>query len=488
MGNKILLVTTTGEQDITLNKGKPKNPYLGRDRKLSEVESYPIGLAYLYSYLKKNGYAPKMLHLNYYFEEECYEEILSTIKNESPDFVAFQMLTVNRTSTCVAIEKVHSMYPKIKIIIGGIHATIMYRNLIKRYPFVFIVLGEGEETLVELLNEFSKKKPNYRKIKGLFYTKNGKEIMNPVRPLIEDLDSLPFPAHDLFINKNVKRACILTSRGCPFKCSFCCINPFTKRRVRFRSFKNVLAEINEIIKNFPWLEEIWIHDDTFFLDNKRVIEICKGIIKMNTKIKFICSGRIKPISEEMIPYLEKANFKSILLGVESGSEEVLAKTGKGITPKEIEEAWRKFKHSKITLRPFHIIGLPGENLKTATESARLFRKLQKIKYDYIGNYANYLKVYPGTKVYELLKEKGVIDDSYWDGTKSCPLFLLENTPEQLYEYGEIFLNHVCLDRIITPKGFSKQWMMIPYIVPRIIKKIYMNPQIIKKVFMRIIKK
>ena len=190
----------------------------------------------------------------------------------------------------------------------------------------------------------------------------------------------------------------------------------------------------------------------------------------------------------MIPYLEKANFKSILLGVESGSEEVLAKTGKGITPKEVEEAWMKFKYSKITLKPFHIIGLPGENLKTATESARFFRKLQKIKYDYVGNLANYLKVYPGTQVYEVAKAKGVIDDNYWNGTQSCPFFLLENTRKELYEYGEIYLNHVCLDRIITLKGFSKQWMMIPYIIPRIIRRIYMNPSLIKKIFIKILKK
>ena len=488
MGNKILLISTSFEKNPVMCKEKPNDTSPEYGKSYTEKESYPIGLAYLYSYLKSKGYIPKILHLNYYYENECHEEILETIEKESPDVVAFQMLTSNRTSTCKAIENVHLRFPKMKIILGGIHATLLYRNLIKRYPFVFIVLGEGEETLIELLNEFPKKKPNYKKIKGLFYYEKGKAIMNPTRPLIENLDSLPFPAHEQFITKNVTKACLLTSRGCPFKCSFCCINPLTQRKVRFRSVQNVLEEIEEVIKGFPWLKEIWLFDDTFFLDNKRVIEICKGIIRMKTKIQFTCCGRIKPISMEMIPYLEKANFKSILLGVESGSKEVLAKTGKGITPKEVEEAFNKFKHSKITLKPFHIIGLPGENKRTAIESARFFRKLQKIKYDYVGNLANYLKVYPGTKVYEIVKEKGAIDDIYWDGTESCPFFLLENTRKELYEYGEIYLNHVCLDRIITLKGFSKQWMMIPYIIPRIIKRIYMNPLLIKNIFRRILKK
>lgn len=498
--NKILLITTNFEENPIMFKEKlnEQQPlHQERDGKkvsqetidtITREEAYPIGLAYLYSYLKKHRYLPKMLHLNYYYEEDCYKKILKTIDQELPDFVAFQVLTSNRTSTFKAIEKIHLMYPKIKIILGGIHATLLYKDLIKRFPFVFIVLGEGEETLVELLNEFQKKKPNYKKIKGLFYFQGGKAIMNPIRPLIEDLDSLPFPAHNQFINKNVKKAYILTSRGCPFKCSFCCINPHTKRRVRFRSVKNVLAEIDELIKDFPWLDEIWFYDDTLFLDNKRVIEICKGIIKRKLKIEFTCVGRVKPISKDLVPYLKKANFKSLLLGVESGSEEVLAKTGKGITTKDVEEAFKKFKYSKINLKPFHIIGLPGENLKTAIESAKFFRKLQKIKYDYYGNTVNYLKVYPGTKVYELAKEKGAIDDNYWNGIESCPFFFVENTPEELYEYGEIFLNHVSLNRIITLKGFSKQWMMLPYIIPYIIKKIYKNPQLIKKVFTNVLKK
>ncbi len=482
MVKKILLITTNFEENPIMNKNNPNDyfpPLLpGKGKEISEKESYPIGLAYLYSYLKKYNFEPKILHLNYYHKDDVENAIFSTIEKFNPEVVAFQMLTSNRTSTCETIEKIHKLYPKIKIILGGIHATLLYKNIIKRFPYVFIIIGEGEETLIELLNEFSNKKPNYKKIKGLFFLHKGKEIMNSPRELIEDLDSLPFPAHEQFITKNVTRACILTSRGCPFKCSFCCINPLTKRKVRFRSVQNVLKEIEEVIKKFPWLKEIWIFDDTFFLDNHRVIEICKGIIKMNSKIHFTCCGRIKPISNEMIHYLEKANFKSVLLGVESGSEEVLAKTGKGITPKEVEEAFKKFKHSKITLKPFHIIGLPGETLKTATESAIFFRKLQKIKYDYVENTANYLRVYPGTRVYDLAKEKNSLDDSYWDSSKSVPFFFLENTPKKLYEYGEIYLNHVSLDRILTPKGFANQWMMIPYIVPYMAKKILMR--ILKK--------
>ncbi len=499
MNNKILLVTTNFEENPVMFKDKSNEQLSLHQEKdgqkvsqetidaITKEESYPIGLAYLYSYLEKYGYLPKILHLNYYYEEDCQKKILKTIEEESPSFVSFQMLTSNRTSTCKAIETIHSKYPEIKIILGGIHATILYEDLIKRYPFIFIVLGEGEETLIELLNEFPKKKPNYKKIEGLFYSEKGKAIINTIRPLIKDLDSLPFPAHKQFITKDVKKACILTTRGCPFKCSFCCINPHTLRKVRFRSVENVLAEIDEVIKDFPWLKEIWIYDDTFFLDNKRVIKICKGIIKRKIKMDFTCCGRVKPISKEMIYYLEKANFKSLLLGVESGSKEVLAQTNKGITTEEILDAFKKFKHSKINLKPFHIIGLPGENKRTAIESARFFRELQKIKYDYYGDIVNYLKIYPGTKVYEIAKEEKFIDDSYWNGTESCPFFFLENTPEELYEYGEIFLNHVSLNRLFTKKGFSKQWIMLPYIIPFLIKKIFTKPQLIWKLIVNFLK-
>lgn len=467
---KVLIVSTCFEENPLINEINPNESYPEFNKETTYAESYPLGLGYLYAYIKEKGYEVDLLHLNYYPEEECYYEVMKRVNDFKPDVICYQMLTSNRVSTRNSMRQIHARFPEIKIVLGGIHPTILYEQTINRYHYSFIVLGEGEETLIELLKEFKRKKPNYSKIKGLVYWDRNM-VMTPQRKLIEDLDSLPFPAHDLFINEKVTRAGILTSRGCPFKCSFCCINPLTQRKVRFRSLDNVILEIKYLIKTFPWLKEIWFFDDSLFLNNARVIELCKRLIELNTDIEFTCCGRAKPISKEMVEWLEKANFKTVLLGVETGSEEVLKKTNKGITKEDVLDAYNKFKKSNIAIKPFHIIGLPGENKRTAIESAEFFRELHKIKYDYAGSSANYLRVYPGTLVYEIAKQRSWINDNYWETDEPCPHYTSENSKEKIYEFGEIFLNHVSLNRFFTWNGFQKQWIMIPYIIPYLFKKV-----------------
>lgn len=241
------------------------------------------------------------------------------------------------------------------------------------------------------------------------------------REVIKNLDTLPFPKHELFFN-NSKRysGCLLTSRGCYFSCSFCCLNPEAKRIVRFRSPKNVVDEIEFMVKKFPQMTEIDILDDSFFVDNKRVIEICDEIIRRNIKIDFVCSGRVKPLSKEMIKKLEQANFRKVMLGLESGDNSILKSCHKGINQDDVVNAFKLFSKSSINLKTFLIIGLPGENIETIRETSRFVKEIQKIKYVSYANFANLLIVYPGTEVYEIAKSKGMINDEFWLSDREIP--------------------------------------------------------------------
>ena len=370
------------------------------------------------------------------------------------------------------IEYIHKKYPQIKLVIGGIHSTIMYKQLIEKYLFLIAVLGEGEITFVELIEELSKKVPNLKKIDGIAFSKNGIVARTKPRKLIGNLDILPFPEHELFF-KNPKRYSgrLLTSRGCYFSCSFCCLNPEAKRIVRFRSPKNVVDEIEYMVKKFPQMTEIFIHDDSFFIDNKRVIEICEEIIRRKIKKDFVCSGRFKPISKEMIEKLEQANFNRVLLGLESGDNGILKSCHKGITQDDVIKTFKLFSKSQINLKTFLIIGLPGENIQTIKETARFIKKIQKIKYVSYGNFPVILFVYPGTEVYEIAKSKGMIDDDFWLTDKKIPLYTAENSLKKLNQIGDILLNNICFNRIITPKGFVAQFEMLPYVLKYVFLKL-----------------
>jgi len=210
MKKKILLISTCFEDVVEGNVSGKIN--------MEDIEktTYPAGLIYLTSYLKSKDIEAKALYLNYVQIEEGINQIEKEIKKFSPDMVGIQLLSATRVSSYKAIEYIHKKYPEIQIVLGGIHSTIMYRQLIKKYPFLIIVLGEGEITLEELI----KSKNGLKEIDGIAFWDNELNDVGRTKPreVINDLDRLPFPDHKLFFQGNRTSACLLTSRGCPFSC------------------------------------------------------------------------------------------------------------------------------------------------------------------------------------------------------------------------------------------------------------------------------
>lgn len=457
MPKKILIVSSSFEEISLLTASKDWPTGI----KTTDASHYPLGIAYLHSYLEACGHQVESLFLNNYNYQVCFDIVVETIKKFSPEIIGFQILTTNRVSAYKLIEHIHENYPKIKLLIGGVHATIMHQQLLEKYPYLIAVLGEGEITFTELTNKLFDQNCNLTKIDGIAFNLNGSVIKTNPRKLIENLDELPRAKHEIFFNNKRSFGCIMTARGCPFNCSFCCLDILSQRRVRMRSVENIIEEIEWMIARFPEMTEIWIHDDTFFINNQRVIKLCDEIIKRKINIKFTCSGRMKPLNEEVIKKLEQANFKKVLLGLESGDESILKSCHKAITQQDVINAFRLFAGSKIRLTAFLIVGLPGETLETIKETAKFVKKLQKIKYTYYGD-CSILTIYPGTEIYEIAKAGGIINDDYWLTNKPTPLFTLENSQEQLLRFKEILLNYISVERFLTPAGFIRQLDMIPY--------------------------
>lgn len=479
MAKKILLISSSFEKISLINASN----YQKEGVKTTEISHYPLGLAYLYSFLELQGHKIEVLFLNNYAEESCFQKVVEKMEKFLPDIVGFQIFTANRASSYALIEYTRRNYPKTKILIGGIHATLMHGQLLEKFPYTVAVLGEGEETFSATVKELEKEKPDLENIEGIAFYKNNQIFKTKERKLIENLDDLPFPKHEIFFkNEKRKSGCIITSRGCPFSCSFCCLDSISRRRVRLRSAKNVVDEIEMIVKKFPQMKRIWIQDDNFFIDNGRVIEICDEIIKREIKMSFVCSARIKPINEEMVVKLEQANFQKVLLGLESGDDGILKKCHKGITQKDAVHAFKIFARSKIIVGTFLIVGLPGETKKTILETARFVQKLQKIKYFYLSE-VSVLIIYPGTEVYQIAKAGGLINDDYWLSDKPTPLFTLEHSQEELFYFKDILLSYVSLDSFLTPAGFIAQFTMIP----NVFKYIINNKKILRSMISRSIK-
>lgn len=456
---RILLITSSTESCVigTVNKEHKEGANINDDE-----SHYPLGLAYLHSAVENAGHDVRTLFLNNHDDEYCDNNIKETLKNFLPDIVGFQILTQNRVSSYRAIQYIRDKYPHINQVIGGIHATIMHEQIIKKYPYVIAILGEGEITLPELIKELSNDTPNLQSVDGIAFFENNTIVKTKQRQLISNLDEIPFPKHEIFFNGKRRAGSIMTTRGCPFNCSFCCLDSVSRRRVRSRSIGNIIEEIEWMRQKFPQMTDIWIHDDSFFIDNQRVIEFCNEIIKRKIKINFVCNGRLKPISEEMVYKLEQANFSRILFGLESGDNDILQKCHKGINQEDVVTAYKLFAKTKINIFSHIIVGLPGENIKTVMTTAKFIKKLQRIKC--IPNYNAYLlTIFPGTEVYEMAKTAGIINDDYWLTDGLAPVFTAENSFEKLTKFQDILLNNISPIRTFTTiAGFKSQFFLIPY--------------------------
>lgn len=432
---------------------------------------YPLGLAYLQSYLEHHR-PNKDEFVNLYLNNVEYEVGYSTIKKHlkefQPEVVGFSIMTHNRVTSYRMIEYIHENYPNIKIIVGGMHVSVMWKQFVEKYPYVLAVRGEGEEVLCEIVEAYENE-TSLKKIGGLsfFDEETNKVFSTESRPLIADLDGLPFPKHSLFVSQGKTMANLLTSRGCPYKCNFCVLDTLSRRNVRFRSGENVADEVEQLLSDFPSINTIWIHDDAFMINKNRTIEFCDAIIKRGIKTQFVASARFRPISKEVVRKMEQAGFIHVLFGLESGANDVIKGMKKGITKEHVRYGMRLFKETDMKATAFLIAGLPGETDETIDETIEFVQEIQNINYLYYDDIGVSM-IYPGTDMYAMAKTTGKIDDSYWLTDKGVPYYTVENggvhTFEKLLEMKERIRQGVSLNRMFSVEGFLKQKKLIPKIL------------------------
>ncbi|MBR9705312.1 B12-binding domain-containing radical SAM protein [Candidatus Pacearchaeota archaeon] len=390
-------------------------------------EPYSLGIGYLDSVIRKNNYEILTKDYSSKGEEYLLNDLKEVINEFKPDIIGISVLTITRVSAYKAIKLIKKINPEIKIILGGIHPSLMYEQLLINFPINAICIGDGEDTIIELIKALENNTP-LDNIKGIAFKLKNQVIKTDNREINLDLDKIPFPNYNLSSDK--KNAHITTSRGCHNNCSYCCGG---NKHWRSRSIDNVIEEIEFLFKNYPELETLHLLDENFTLDNKRAIELCKKIIEKKIILNLVCQARIKPVSHDLFYWMEQAGFSEINFGIESGSDKLLKNAHKNITKQDIIDTYNIIKdYKKITPNKFLITGLYGETEGTIDETIEFINKLNKIvkRGLFKANYlATPLMVFPGTEVYEIMKEKNLINDDYWLSDKPCPIFTAEHSVE-----------------------------------------------------------
>jgi anaerobic magnesium-protoporphyrin IX monomethyl ester cyclase len=393
----------------------------------------PLGLLYLATMLRQNGVPVKVLDngpLGY-----PPQEIFDWIKGEKPDIVGFHTLSISTLTANETSKLIKKQMPHVKVIYGGYHASLHHQKILKEKEYVDIVVrGEGEYSLPEVVESIEKGK-NLREISGISFRQDGKIHVNPARPLIEDLDSIPFPDRRFLENEyfgavnGVKTAVrkftsVISSRGCPFHCRFCCESIHEFKTWRARSPKNVVDELL-YLKSLGY-GQVYFQDDSFTLDKKRVIELCNLMKHEKLDLLWAAMGRVGNASTDLLVNMRYAGCQSIFFGIESATQRILDYYQKGITRQMAKDAVKNCLSAKMDAFGGFILGAPSE---TADEMWETIRFAEKIGVSFPSFYV--LHAYPGTAIWNENVEKGYIDEEeHWETGVVVPDLVPECVPTE----------------------------------------------------------
>ena len=258
--------------------------------------------------------------------------------------------------------------PELTIILGNLGPSEVAYELMEAFPHIdFVIRGEAEETLVELLDTLETGR--FEEVRGLCFRTQGVVVLNPPRPRIRDLDALPIPAYDRIDFDRYSRGMIVTSRGCPYDCSFCGVPEYWHRRYETRSVDNVLDEI-QVLDRAHGVDRVFLADDTFVLQRDRVLEFTDKLAERGVPLKWQCWARVDLVDESLLQAMAAAGCTRVIYGVEAGSESVLRQFRKGFTPRSAQEAVRLTLTYMEAWTTF-IFGVPFETMDDMEATLRL---------------------------------------------------------------------------------------------------------------------
>ena len=376
-------------------------PYFIEERMRDEdIRAVPMGLYSVGAVLKENHYDAEIL--DWHEIDKTPEKIREALDQKKPDVIGFSILHGNRWGAIEIARTAKRLNPKVKTVFGGIGATFLWEHLLTHFHEVdYVVLGEGEWTFLNLVRHFEKEQDQgIATIQGIAYREKGKIVKTGEADPIIDLGSLPIPA------KHFTYSHVSSSRGCAWNCSFCGSPEFWGRNIRWRSPENFVEELEMLFRK--GVTFFYFSDDTFTLDPKRVVEICKRIIEKNLKIAWYAISRADHVDEEMLYWMRRAGCIQISYGVESGSEKIRKTLGKPVKTGQIKRAFTLTTRYGILSRAYFIYGAPGETWETVQETIDLMDEIKPL-----GAIFYILDVFPGTKLYSDLKKRHGITDDIW---------------------------------------------------------------------------
>ena len=419
----------------------------------------PVGLALIAAVLEKERHQVTVLDANALSLQP--QDIVPLVTDA--DVVGLTAMTPTISAAMSTAHHLKQANPSLTIILGGAHPTLLPDETLATAPEIdIIVRGEGEETIIELLQALEDSRP-LDNISGISYRADGKIISTAARAASIDMDSLPFLAYHLLPWRRYKPhpphglalpfAAVVTSRGCPYRCAYCS-KPVFGSKFRAQSPERVVEEVAYLKEKFG-IKEIAFYDDVFTLDKKRAYSIAEGIIRKGVKISWTCEARVNLVDKDLLRCMKRAGCYAIAYGIESASPEILDILHKDITLEQVAGAVRISREAGLQTVGYLMIGSPGETPETIIKTIELAKKL---KLDFAQ--FSVTTPFPSTELYKLYLQdrRGNIP---WES------FVYSGTDSQLapvFESSQLSRSDL---KYWTRRAYREFYLRPPYIWQRI---------------------
>jgi radical SAM superfamily enzyme YgiQ (UPF0313 family) len=347
---------------------------------------------------------------------EIWQEVESVVRKHQPEAIGITCRVLDLASALRIARIARSVNDRIIVVLGGPATSTCTDAIFQDENVDFAVRGEGEITAVELLRAVQQPAPPLEEVAGLSFRGPGGMVHNPDRPLITDIDALPYPARDLLLHTDQvpqrklqhMMGEMVSSRGCPYRCTFCAVKAvWGSPRVRVRQPEDVVAEVIHQRDTYG-ARFITFWDDLFTTTRRRTAAICNLLIEHQVKLPWLCLVRADTVDHELLSLMKRAGCVQVQMGVESGSDRILDKMRKGVTVEQIKSAAAVIREAGIPLHAFLLIGVPTE---TREEMDATLRLIPEIEPEYVE--LSVFAPYPGSPLSDELLEAGRLSERDW---------------------------------------------------------------------------
>lgn len=385
-------IAAPGEPTFPLGEGPPSG-YREGDLD-ADFHQTPYGLFAIGAQALRAGHDVKVMNLSSY----PWRKVLDIVRALDADVFGMSCWTANRRGVLMLAAEMKRLCPRSRVVVGGPHATPLFREILAHEPSIDAVcIGESDVTFLELLSRVERGEST-RGVAGTAWREpDGAVAMGPKRKNVDDLDSLAVPQD--YFDTHI----LMTSRGCPWSCTFCGAETSWGRGFRSNSIDVTLGAIEKVLARLP-VKMIQIKDDTFTTNKKRVLELCREIRRRDLRFFWSCDTRVDLLSEELLTEMRLAGCQRLSLGVESGSQRVLDAIEKKITVSEILESTELAKRVGIKVRYYMMLGNRTDDRASFEETLAFLERARPHEYVF-----SCLSIYPGTKDFHDAEKAGWLD-------------------------------------------------------------------------------